>query len=772
MNRSVFSVYLLLAAMAVSSGCAPERSIYDDLYSSLTEEPAQMDWSVLEGRKIVIDPGHGGYFDGAMGADSLREADANLGVALYLWGLLEEAGASVYMTRTTDRDFLPPDSEELADDLAARMAMANSYQPEVFISIHHNSNIALDRERNRIEVYYRGEDIEASMRLAEEVHLHLARNLGIPETVIRPGSYYVLRNSTAGAAILGEASYISNPAVEDRLKIASRQKLEAEAYFLGLISYFSEGVPFIERVEPASDTLQSPSSIAFSIREGGGVPIDPPTVRISIGSKDCLPLYDPIGHMAYTAIDPALPNGQHTVRAFARSIRGGAASSAPFTFLLARPAGFILPLAPPAGGAGSGRLSLKVLDRLGMPVADGTEVLVRSLDGGSLCEGSTRGGIYSIPPAGRSTDRRFIVEAGGMNDTISFGPVEDSGLFSLNIVDAASGEPIAGARLLSGGTSFAAGDCSGTIRFPHPAEGSRIFVSAYGYIPAYVDTELLNSTSGVDTGTAIKLVRIFGGLLEGKRIAIDPAGGGDDDYGRGVNQLRGATVNWRVATQLAFALNRAGADVSFSRRGDETLSIQERIHNVNSFAPDLAVGLRFGSQLTADTGGCVIAHYPGSGNGEAISENLKLSLDGFPPCRETRLAESSELFIQQTNCPATELHSAIDPENEMLFARPGWTRAESLRIFSAILNYFSGRPGRFFHHSLKILSRQAPIEGAAVCVDQALTVITGPDGVARFDCIEPGNHVVSIAGGRFQPPVWMTFTTTEDDYGETVIEIE
>ena len=192
MERREIPLICLLTALLLAAACAPKRPAYDPLYARLSEAPGQMDTSVLEGRRIVIDPGHGGCFDGVVGADSLREADANLGVALYLWGLLKEAGAEVELTRTTDRDFAGGDASKLKSDLEARTSLANSFEPEVFVSIHHNSNQELDRERNRIEVYYRSDDTGPSMELAGDIHTHLARNLGIEQTEIRPGSYLSL----------------------------------------------------------------------------------------------------------------------------------------------------------------------------------------------------------------------------------------------------------------------------------------------------------------------------------------------------------------------------------------------------------------------------------------------------------------------------------------------------------------------------------------------------------------------------------------------------
>lgn len=66
------------------------------------------DPALLKGKRVAIDPGHGGYFRGCMGVNGLSEAEVNLGVALRLRELLVARGATVLMTRDRDRDFLSP----------------------------------------------------------------------------------------------------------------------------------------------------------------------------------------------------------------------------------------------------------------------------------------------------------------------------------------------------------------------------------------------------------------------------------------------------------------------------------------------------------------------------------------------------------------------------------------------------------------------------------------------------------------------------------------
>src|SRR6185503_5801689 len=80
------------------------------------------------------------------------------------------------------------------------------------------------------------------------LHRYLKRNLGIEGQHILPGNYFVLRN-TAAPGVLTEASFLTNPDVEARLALPEKQRLEAEALFLGLAHYFARPRPEIESFE-------------------------------------------------------------------------------------------------------------------------------------------------------------------------------------------------------------------------------------------------------------------------------------------------------------------------------------------------------------------------------------------------------------------------------------------------------------------------------------------------------------------------------------------
>lgn len=83
----------------------------------------------LDGIKILLDPGHGGEELGAKGPTGYPEKDVNLVVSKLLQKELVQRGATVYMTRETDK-FV---------SLNDRVEMINQLQPTIALSIHYNA---------------------------------------------------------------------------------------------------------------------------------------------------------------------------------------------------------------------------------------------------------------------------------------------------------------------------------------------------------------------------------------------------------------------------------------------------------------------------------------------------------------------------------------------------------------------------------------------------------------------------------------------------------
>lgn len=208
---------------------------------------------VLEGKIICIDPGHGGTAEVdtyRVGPTGEREEWVNLRVGLLLKELLEEKGARVVMTRTTD----------IQVPLAERSAMAIEAKADLFISIHHNATA--DREVNFPIIYFHGSANEnragvafgkalAKAFLGQMFEEDTPVSLVSDHTIFPQGGASVLRGTYGIPGVLAEASFFTHPKEEDRLKAEDYNLTEAKAYLEAMEVYFSRLQPTIqEKVEP------------------------------------------------------------------------------------------------------------------------------------------------------------------------------------------------------------------------------------------------------------------------------------------------------------------------------------------------------------------------------------------------------------------------------------------------------------------------------------------------------------------------------------------
>ncbi len=96
----------------------------------------------LRGRRVVIDPGHGGKDGGARGPGKVVEKHVTLAISKEVARLLEAEGVEVAMTRATDKH-LP---------LEERTAIANRLDADLFVSIHANAH--RNKKVRGIETYF------------------------------------------------------------------------------------------------------------------------------------------------------------------------------------------------------------------------------------------------------------------------------------------------------------------------------------------------------------------------------------------------------------------------------------------------------------------------------------------------------------------------------------------------------------------------------------------------------------------------------------------
>lgn len=156
----------------------------------------------LTGVTVLLDPGHGGDDEGAMGAaggDAPFEREVNLAEATAARYRLEQLGATVHMTREDDTYYT----------LGERVEAMDTLRPDFFIALHHNSSELTNdiNDRRGTEAYWfytEGKDL--AQRLVANVTAVTGRN----DRGNFYDYYYVTRSNICPAVLL-ENGFMTNP---------------------------------------------------------------------------------------------------------------------------------------------------------------------------------------------------------------------------------------------------------------------------------------------------------------------------------------------------------------------------------------------------------------------------------------------------------------------------------------------------------------------------------------------------------------------------------
>jgi N-acetylmuramoyl-L-alanine amidase len=298
--------------------------------------------NVLKGKRICLDPGHGATAatdSFRQGATGEREEWIDLRVALMLKELLEKAGAIVIITRTKDIDI----------PLKPRADIAIEQKADIFISIHHNGTDQ-DLEVNYPLIFYwkEAKNNPASVDLAKLVLAHIRKNLGLPrgdlysDYLVFPGTGTGVLRMTYPAmpGIIGEASFFTNPAEEQRLKQTAYNRKEAEAYFAALVEYFNNGMPTAQLIEPKPGQKLSAENtrIRFQLTDGlGGYKINEKTIQVMFNG-DPAPYKFSNKDGILTIETSKLRGGEQILQIFAKNRNGQSLHPKLYYFSLSGPA--------------------------------------------------------------------------------------------------------------------------------------------------------------------------------------------------------------------------------------------------------------------------------------------------------------------------------------------------------------------------------------------------------------------------------------------------
>lgn len=197
--------------------------------------------SSLSGYTIMLDPGHGGVDGGAKCAVSSasygNEKDINLSIATKVKELLEAEGATVLMTRTSDKWVCYTD----------RNNAVRNKNPDMFIAIHCDSSSSSASAMGTSAFYYRAygqplaDAIHSSIVSAYKEKIYKDKSADFKSKISRGASFYAFRVTRVEEcpAILIEYGFVSNTSECQILQTASNRDILAEATVLGIKNYIS-----------------------------------------------------------------------------------------------------------------------------------------------------------------------------------------------------------------------------------------------------------------------------------------------------------------------------------------------------------------------------------------------------------------------------------------------------------------------------------------------------------------------------------------------------
>ena len=659
---------------------------------SLPSSPFQLDridTTALRGKVIVIDPGHGGRYRGAIGKMGLKESDVNLGVGLYLWGFLQRAGARTVMTRTADTTVVFPYSTQLRDDLRARSKICNELNADLFISIHHNSNIN-DSKKNNLEIYYKLIDPGPSRELAECIMERIRDTLEVEKAQVLPGNYSVLRDTTS-TAILGEASYLTHRENERRLTLHGFLRLEAEAYFLGILDYFRRGVPRVLDLTPSGDFLcqDQPEVVGWVQDDKCGKGINPDSIKLYLDGILVKHRYDSsTGKVSYSPTRP-LTNRKHHLLLEARNLGGN--SARPFSTV------FYVSLSPfqtktyplidilPPDGLSRTRIIAEVVDKNLNPVADGTLVSFSTSSGRvveSLVATHQGKAITHLIADYQAGWAEVVAACGGVLSSciVAFNRPR-GGIIEIYIRDQ-HGNPLEGAEIIFGEERHLVTDRLGYCFYQRDSDEELEFtVWKDGYLPL---RSFLSLRREEVTHDELVLDPIDHALMWHKVVVIDPQGREETSISYSSDEITRSEVNLHTALCLREMLKLAGAVVFLTRESDNVSTLIERVIKAEEVGADVLISLdhRKGSPY--------LGYYFNSSKGKFLSHSLKQVIDDELSCKKFKVVESNEFILIHTRMPAVVVtldhHKCRSlPKDE---EERAWAEAQAL--YQGLRSYFKG----------------------------------------------------------------------------------
>lgn len=187
----------------------------------------------LLGKTIYIDPGHGGIDSGTT-YKNIYEKDINLKMSKLIEKFLVAKGATVYLTRETDKDLSTTTVNRKRNDLTNRAYLINRSKSDMYISIH--LNYISNSKWQGLQIFYNNKNKE-NINIANKLTTYLkeySSNIREPK---QENKYYMYKQITIPGVLI-ELGFLSNPNDRYRLTNEEYQEQLAKNIAISIEKYF------------------------------------------------------------------------------------------------------------------------------------------------------------------------------------------------------------------------------------------------------------------------------------------------------------------------------------------------------------------------------------------------------------------------------------------------------------------------------------------------------------------------------------------------------
>lgn len=208
-------------------------------------------------KRVFIGVGHGGKDPGAL--KYIKEADANLQMALGLKAELDRHGVTVGISRLKDED----------DPLIEEIREANAFAPDVAVECHNNAGGG-----DGFEVYHQTNGYATkSIKLAQCIEARVVasgqKSRGVKTRLNGSGTdYFGWCRQVKAPAVLCEGFFVDNLADSNDYNTAAKQQAFGRAYAWGVLDYL--GIAVKQQTDKPADKLPD-NPLPYTVQVGAFV---------------------------------------------------------------------------------------------------------------------------------------------------------------------------------------------------------------------------------------------------------------------------------------------------------------------------------------------------------------------------------------------------------------------------------------------------------------------------------------------------------------------